>query len=139
MDHMAQQKIQPDGDSFSYLILLMAETREVSQFDVIFTHIRTQGIYPSYKSLRRMAITYARMYDFEKVEDIQQFMSLAYKHEKGFTKKSVRYVNPQPTYFLKRLNYFKKLMEQEQQQPQQSNSSTESGSETGSSGSTSSQ
>ena len=97
--------------------------------DVIVTHIRTQGIYPSYKSLRRMAVTYARMYDFEKVEDIQQFMSLAYKHEKGFTKKSVRYVNPQPTYFLKRLNYFKKLMQQEQQQqPQQSSGDTDSSS-----------
>lgn len=57
---MDQNNFPPNSHCFSNLIEVMISCSDLSGIDDIFSHMESNGINPSLRSLRRLAIYYAK-------------------------------------------------------------------------------
>lgn len=68
---MDQSNFQPNSKCFSSLIEVMILNSDVSGVNDILSHMESNGINPSLRSLRRLAIHYAKVNNEEKMNEVK--------------------------------------------------------------------
>ncbi len=70
LEEMERKGYQPDGDSFSLLILVMAETKELGGTPAVLQHCDAEGIRISDVALRRLCVAYLRAGQLDVVDQL---------------------------------------------------------------------
>ena len=73
---MDQNNFSPNSQCFSSLIEVMIINNDINGIDDILTHMENNNINPSLRSLRRLAIYYAKNNNEEKVTQVNSIHTI---------------------------------------------------------------